>query len=423
MDYELLDPESNEFKMVMLLYDLVEDLKVCTDPTVKDMKMRFADEVAAMVTSWYVEYKSEFLKSNGNQSFFMLSVRPVIDVLRRYMELKEGKTDAISIPGLPPEDLEDIIQGLTAEKETAVSYYDETPVIKELVSRSKDGKQEKTIAKFGNHGNITIRKGELGIFEYEVFNALAKCLREGRISRSGKCYTKIVTVNKELSGAGKDSMKQSRREDIINALDKMGFRIEYATSKNLSDILGIEQDELDEEFANIKIDYMDEQFMVYKLLTGTQYGQPIEIVQFEFAGVIRKVIEKFGWREIVDYEDKRIQYIAPTGELKDWQLTKERIELRTCIFRFVIGYTRARTAGKVYSNKKPYDDIFVECKIDTSHRQKRKRHIEAIAVIMEHLQRRGMIESWNEYTNMKSKKPDGIEIKVSKKRLMMIEGD
>lgn len=423
MDYEILDPDSNEFKMVVLLYDLVEDLKVCTDPTVKEMKMRFADEVAAMVTSWYVEYRDEFFKSNRKQALFAITVRPVIDVLRRYMELKEGKIDAISIPGLPEEDLQDIIQGLTSEKETAVSYYDETPVIKELVNRSKPGKQGKTVATFGDHGNITIRKGELGIFEYEVFSALAKCLREGRITRSGKCYTKIVTVNKELSGAGKDSMKQSRREDIIDAFDKMGFRIEYATSENLSDILGIDPDELDEEFANIKIDFMDEQFLTYKLLKGTQYGQPVEIVYFEFADVIRKVIEKFGWREIVDYEDKRIQYIAKTGEIKDWSLTKKRIELRTCIFRFVIGYTRARTAGKVYSNKKPYNDIFTECKIDTSHPMNKKRCKEDIAVIMDHLQRRGMIESWNEYTNMKSKKPDGIEIKVSKKRLMMIEGD
>lgn len=423
MDYELLDPESNEFKMVVVLYDLVEDLKTCTDPAVKEMKLRFADDIAAIVTSCYMNYREKFFQSGGSPEQFVKIIRPVIDVLRRYMELKEGKTDAISIQGLPPDDLQDIIQGLTAEKETAVSYYDETPVIKELVNRSKAGKQGKTVATFGNYGNMTIRKGELGIFEYEVFSALAKCLREGRITKSGRCYIKIVDVNKELSGAGKDSMKPKRREDIISAFDKMGFRIEYATNEDLSDILGIDPDELDEEFADIKINYRNEQFLSYEILGGTQYGQPIELVVFKLADVVCKMIEAFPWYETVEYEDKRIQYIAETGELKDWTLTKERIELRTSIFRFVNGYTRARTMGKNFSNKKPYDDIFEECKIDTSHRQKRARRISDIAVIMDHLQRRGIISSWKEYTNTRSKKPDGIEIRVSKQRLTLTEGD
>ena len=90
MDYELLDPESNEFKMVVVLYDLVEDLKTCTDPAVKEMKMRFADDIAAIVTSWYMNYRENFFKSGGSQEQFVKIIRPVIDVLRRYMELQKG---------------------------------------------------------------------------------------------------------------------------------------------------------------------------------------------------------------------------------------------------------------------------------------------------------------------------------------------
>ena len=101
------------------------------------------------------------------------------------------------------------------------------------------------------------------------------------------------------------------------------------------------------------------------------------------------------------------------SKLKVWTLNESRIALRTVIIDFLLRYARTRRAGRNYSNKLPYKEVFRLCGISTKNRMEVRRAKNSIAVILSHLEGCGglsMLKSWREYSNKGSKKPDGIEI-------------
>lgn len=92
---------------------------------------------------------------------------------------------------------------------------------------------------------------------------------------------------------------------------------------------------------------------------------------------------------------------------KPVQLTNDRLSIVQCLLDFVITFNRA--SGNL-TNKKPYEDIFKQCKIKITHAQQEKRFKEFILIVMNHFQNNGLIKEFSEYNNGR-----GVEIRTAKK--------
>lgn len=405
------------------LLELMQQIDTCNNAKLKQFYIEIADSLEAEIAESFVIYKEKIEKQGVTIGEYVTKLKPFMDILRAYQELKEGNNADISFDGLSQELQNEINEGLKNTSNSGLSYYEDGAVIKGLVKRHSDNTTGETNINVlrGRNNDITIKSGGLSVFDYEVFCAVMKSFREGRVTKNGQIYAKITDINKIISGTNKDAMKESRKNDIIESFENMGFRLVYKTNEELAEILGIKVDELGSEFQDIQVEYMDEQFLKYKIVGGTQYGKPVEIVIVETAEVISKMLKEFPHYEIVEDEVKCIQYVNEDGELKTRRLDKKFIELRTSLIRFISSYKRARTNNKIYPPNKTYAAIFEECKIDATHGTTRKRTINNIHIILDHFKRVGFITDWNEYTNTGHKKPDGIEIVIAKELLQIGE--
>jgi hypothetical protein len=91
--------------------------------------------------------------------------------------------------------------------------------------------------------------------------------------------------------------------------------------------------------------------------------------------------------------------------------------MKQYIFSWVYKNKRARANNKKkHRLQLPYETIFEECGIDTSHRQEKARRIEDVETVLAHLKRTEEIADWKQYTD-KTGKARGIEIMLYKERL------
>lgn len=424
MEEKIINKDFEKFlEAARNLLELTEQIKNCDNPSLKELYISLADALETEIVEAFESYKTHLEESGCTVGEYLIKLKPFIGVLKAYEEAKKGNDSEISFIGLSQELQNEINEGLKNTSDSGLSYYEDGAVIKGLVKRHSDNATGETNINVlrGKNNDIIIKNGSLSVFDYEVFCAVMKSFREGRVTKNGQIYAKITDINKIISGTNKDAMKESRKNDIIESFENMGFRLVYKTNEELAEILGIKVEELGNEFQDIHVEYMDEQFLKYKIVGGTQYGKPVEIVIVETAEIISKMLKEFPHYEIVEDEVKCIQYINEDGELKTRRLDKKFIELRTSLIRFISSYKRARTSNKIYPPNKTYKAIFEECKVDATHGTTRKRTINNIHVILDHFKRVGFITDWHEYTNTGHKKPDGIEIVVAKELLQIGE--
>lgn len=395
------------------LLELMQQIDGCTNEKLRGFYIEIADGLEAEIMDAFEVYKENLIQEGLTVGEYVVKLKPFIDVLRAYQELKEGNAEDVSFIGLSQELQQEVNEGLKHTQETGNAYHEDNPLLKELVKRNTTGTQAKSPVTIAHKNDLIITRGNIGMYGSEILNNLAKCLREGhQTTTSGKGYLTIGQLYKWMSGGAKDALSEVQSNEIRTALEEMSSqRIGYITNEELADILGLE---VDGELADFKVEEADEQLIKCDFYKGTIRGQKATLVVFEFARIINRMMEKLSWYEVMPQDIKCIQYQDKNGKLKTWSLTKQRIELRACIFNFVISYIRARAAKKNHSNCKPYDDIFRECEIDISHRETRKRRQADIAVILDHLQRKGVISKWEEYSNRGSKRPDGIKVFLSK---------
>lgn len=64
---------------------------------------------------------------------------------------------------------------------------------------------------------------------------------------------------------------------------------------------------------------------------------------------------------------------------------------------------RARHDKKIYSDKMPYDYIFERCGIDVKTRTQWERRVDQIHVMLNHYEREGLLELWEEYGEHKTR--------------------
>ena len=111
--------------------------------------------------------------------------------------------------------------------------------------------------------------------------------------------------------------------------------------------------------------------------------------------------------------------IAHDVQAKAWALSENRIALRTVLLSFVYSYLRARESGARISNKLSYAQIFERCGV-SENREEQKRAKEYVAIILNHFVKTvDGLNSWTEYANKGSTKPDGVQISIGS---ALIEG-
>lgn len=353
----------------------------------------------------------------GLQQFIDLSTEELETALRKHFPDKFQTF--LALANMPESERAEIFEGLNSGNETGIAYCNDSPFIKALTKRgSGEDVSKVTIVK---KNDLTIKSGEMQMFQKELFDDIIKAKREGKVTKSGWIYFTTGQCHKWISGGAEKNPSPEQTESIIQGLTEMGNnRIEYMTEKSLAELLRLDSEEV---IPGFKFSGgVNAQLYEVRFYSGTEFrGQTCKdsvLVTIRFNEEVEKLLDRVGGAEPLREEIKRIQYVDPkTGALKTWSLGKkyERTALRTCLLNFVVSYTRARTPtptspAKPYSNKLPYDQIFALCCIDVSHNQKRKRKIEDIAIILDHFQRVGAIARWKEYKNRGSKRPDGIQI-------------
>lgn len=407
----MCEPGHEKRMLQLITADLRESIIECFDDVLDCIVER--DEAFQTISE---KMKTAVADGSGG------GVRAFFNALRQYMN---GGYDALA--NMPDDEKIEILSGLNESNETGIAYCEDHPLIKALLKRT--GAKEATKITVLSRNDLVVKQGAMMMYQKELFDNIMKAKREGKVTKSGWIYFTTGQLNKWISGGAKFSPSKEQNEYNQKMLTELGNnRIEYMTERSLADLLGLESGE---DIPGFKFTGgVNAQFYEVKFYSGTEFkGQLCKdslLVTVKLNDEIEKLLDGLNWYEPMREDVKRVQYIAQTGELKNWPLTKERITLRTCLIGFVCSYLRARTPtpgspAKPYSNKLPYSQIFSLCDIETNHATKRKRKIEDIAIIMDHLQREGMITSWKEYTNRGSKKPDGVQIFVAKE-LLAAEG-
>lgn len=105
-----------------------------------------------------------------------------------------------------------------------------------------------------------------------------------------------------------------------------------------------------------------------------------------------------------ELKDDLLQIKKDNG--KTVQLTNDRVAIMQCLLDFVITFNRAN--GNL-TNKKPYQDIFTQCRINITQLKQEQRFKEFIKIVLSHFKNNGLIKDFSEYNNGR-----GIEITTKK---------
>ena len=296
------------------------------------------------------------------------------------------------------------IKKLVKLTDTSMSVLCDNPIIKSMT------RQNVSKASYGRMGNIELVKHRGGLTPYhaEVFNTALKAYREGKVTKDGYIViTENSAIKSMLGTTGTPSKGQ--RADYRQAWEDMRNEyFSYKTTETLAEILHIEQKDL-ERFIN-GLEEQDGKLVDDYFIQGLQvirdvkvYGNPTNIYLVKPCEVVRKCIDCFQWYELIEPSTQRIMQINGDGELEPWKYSKQRIEMRNYIYSWVMKYRRTMTAelttstGRKHSNLLPYENIFAECGIALNSRVQKKRRIDDVRTILEHLKREEVIADWKEY--------------------------
>ena len=356
----------------------------------------------------------------------MNSTEKLEQLINRYATLKQENENNIKNPKedeirLAIED--EIFNVLKSTRPSSMVYIENNPLIKELLSRKQKqevnietassiqttkSETESGVKIIDSIQDMTISGGSISLYQSEIINALAKCLRDNeQVTTDGKCFCSIGQIAHWMTG--NKHLKQPQIDEITQALESLSEqRIKYTTTADISKFLN-----LPETASDIAIGKGNEQILQADFFSGKIRNQPATIVIFNFARILTQMFKTLNWYEDMPMELKGVKKIAADGSLKTWNLTKSRIEVRTSLYLFVSSYARAKNSGKLISNKKSYKAIFEECGYDNYEElawNQKNRKKKDIAVILDWLVYNDVIGGWEEYTNKGNKTPDGIQI-------------
>lgn len=397
------------------LHTLTELLEQSAEPTGKDFLERLADTLAEEISELLQEWKEEKTLEGMTIGEYVATVRPIIDTLRKYVEVKDGKPYQRKELKPAAEELPEEVREILSIAESDEAVLDDNPILKAL---TRSGMNE---ADYGEAGKIRIIKknGSLGAFHAAVFSSAIKAYRNKKVTKSGYI---VLTENKAIQVALgiKGTPSEKQKKDFRQAWEDMrNEAMTYETTESLAQIIGIEEEEIEEYIEGIKpsaVKQVDEYFVQGLKIIKSQAvnGRKTDIYMINPSQIVAKCLEKFPWYEEIPAEVQRV--LKEDG--KPWGYSKQRIELRHYIYTWVYKNRRARAAQKKQHRLQlPYEKIFNDCGIDVEHPENKKRRRADVATLLNHLKRCEEIADWKEYTD-KHGETRGVEVFLFKERLL-----
>lgn len=342
--------------------------------------------------------------------------------------------------------------GKFTTRDSGQSFYNASPVLKQMLS-GEQGKAEIVLGTNNETGEaaiFTLLSGYITPYEKEVIECVSKFKLDGQLTDKGKIWFTVGQLYRAMRhGAGTQSPTKEQRAALMDALTELSKPERKLTFK-LNDYLktwgGFETNG-----GRVRLIGFDELF-------GKIRGQEDILIILDDTPIICAVAENLHmWEPIpqavkaIKQERYTLTYIAADGKEKNrsfatnearqkfckktgltgkdiiahdvqakaWALSENRIALRTVLLSFVYSYLRARESGARISNKLSYAQIFERCGV-SENREEQKRAKEYIAIILNHFVKTvDGLNSWTEYTNKGSTKPDGVQISIGS---ALIEG-
>lgn len=332
--------------------------------------------------------------------------------------------------------------------DSGFSFINLSPIAAALV---KGEKRELLLSNIGDDAEefkFTLLEGYLEPYEKSIIDCIGKFKFDGQLTENGDIYFTLGQLYRALrQGTGTVSPLKRQKEALLKTL--------YELSSSERNITFRVNDSL-KAFCGFKSNVMCLPLIDFVITNNRAKGKTDILIIIKCAPFMNDIAERLGMRELLEQKVMAVQeghytftLLQPlkidgrekryfkfldqnsrrvfcvehgiTGrnieshcsKLKAWTLNESRIALRTVIINFLLRYARARRAGRNYSNKLPYKEIFRLCGISTKNRMEVRRAKNSIAVILSYLEGCGglsMLKSWREYSNKGSKKPDGIEI-------------
>ena len=416
-DVQSIEADAQELqkglRIALSLYEVAQRIRTSDSDTMQKVESLLLDSLQGEFSQWYADYKAT---KKGNPAEFVQNIKPVMDVIKLYyalLEEQETDTGADATAELPAE-----IIDLLNIADTDEAMLDDNPILRTMTRRGAD------IANYGEAGQIRILEhgGKLTPFHAEVFSTAIKAYRSKKVTQEGYIVlTENQAIKIMLGTSGTPSEKQ--KSDFRQAWEDMRTEsMTYETTETLAQIMGIEQEQLEDFVPGIKATNTNivEEYFVQGLKIikrQTVNGKQTDIYLIKPSDIVRRCIDNFPWYEEISPDIQRVLKEDKSGNLTIWGYSKKRIKMKQYIFSWVYKNKRARANNKKkHRLQLPYETIFEECGIDTSHRQEKARRIEDVETVLAHLKRTEEIADWKQYTD-KTGKARGIEIMLYKERL------
>ena len=342
--------EERIIKAAMTLLEVMQKIEETAASPAKDLLCKMADMLETEIAEYLQEWKQEQAAAGMTIGQYITTLQPVIEILRKYVELKEGinsgtiaehaQTDQIDpsegeqlsfdIPAPQRNtELSAEIQALLDIADNDDAMLDDNPILKSVTRRNN------SIANYGEAGKIKIieNSGRLNPFHAEVFNTAIKAYRNKKVTKDGYI---VITENQAikimLGTNGTPSEKQ--KSDFRQAWEDMrNESMTYETTETLAQILGIEQDNLEDFIPGIKENQTNvvEEYFVQGLKIikrQTVNGKDTDIYLIKPSDVVRKCLDTFKWYEEIEPTTQRVLKEDEEGNLKIWGYSKQRVKMR-----------------------------------------------------------------------------------------------
>lgn len=351
--------------------------------------------------------------------------------------------------------LEEVL-GSFKPNSTALNVINNSPVVKELVKRVESSQEQAASKEIilgknkdtGEPAIFTLLSGWLTPYEKEIIESVTKFKLDGQVTKKGQIVFTLGQLYRALRhGPNTQSPTKERKQALLQTLIKLsaderkiGFKIndylkiwgDFETNGGRLRILSFDEYNGRIRGQEDTLIVMDETPILCALAENLNMWEPIPqtvkaIKQHRYTMELKEPL-RVGAKTIIKRSfatnEDRIKfckkYHISTEDIKEhgessktWDLTENRIALRSVLLDFVYSYIRARDVNSNHSNKLPYATIFKRCNINTNSRETVKRAKADIGVIMTHLNATvADLKGWSLYTNKGSQKPDGIQITI-----------
>lgn len=273
-----------------------------------------------------------------------------------------------------------------------------------------DGKREASIS-FSTKSPITP-------MEYNVLRSIVTFYKAGQVTSGGCVYFTAGQMYRKIRhGAGSGSLPANRapQKEIEKILEQLERRITMVFSEGAYAMIRLDAESVPFEGRTARLNILQ-----YTPVDGTINGRNETLYIVNNLPVVCAITEQIRQGDL--FPQKFLGIKKYNGkEWKKWNLTEQRINVRTALEMWVIQAYRARGAGKPISLMKPYADIVKESRTkDTLERRALAKAKEMAEVILEWWKQCKYIANWGVYSTT-TEKERGVYIELRTDEELAVE--